>query len=84
MVFGLIALAHVVAYNLIGNSIAHGAITPLIVKGFAISLAQCSIAHPAAAATVVAASYAAKKALTSNNDEEWYSIHHNFYKIIIK
>ena len=43
---GFIALAHVFEYNLIGNSVAHGALSLSIIKGFAISLAQCSIGHP--------------------------------------
>ncbi|KAK8836684.1 hypothetical protein M9Y10_037621 [Tritrichomonas musculus] len=58
---GFIALAHVVGYNLIGNTIAHGAITLPIIKGFAISLAQCSIAHPIAAGTCAAGGYIVKK-----------------------
>ena len=49
MLGGFIALAHVFEYNLIGNAVAHGALSLPIIKGFAISLAQCSIAHPVAA-----------------------------------
>ena len=68
MVFGLIALAHVVGYNLIGNAIAHGGLTLAITKGFAISLAQCAVAHPAAVATYAAAGYGIKKFSSASND----------------
>lgn len=61
-------MAHVVQHNLIGNAIAHGAINLPILKGFAISLAQCAIAHPAAAAAYAAAGYGIKKLVENDND----------------
>ena len=56
MLSGFVALAHVFEYNLIGNAVAHGTLTIPIIKGFIISLTQCSIAHPAAASIIVAGS----------------------------
>ena len=70
MVFGLIALAHVVTYNLIWNAIAHGGLSLAIAKGFAISMTQCAIAHPAAAAAVAAVGYGTTKALSDKDSDQ--------------
>ena len=68
MVFGLIALAHVVEYNLIANAVAHGSLSLPILKGFALSLTQCTVAHPAAAAVYAAVGYGVKTLLCNHDN----------------
>ncbi|KAK8847069.1 hypothetical protein M9Y10_019646 [Tritrichomonas musculus] len=57
---GLIAFGNLVKVNLIGNAIAHGALSVPILKGFALSLSQCAVAHPITAGVLTAAGFIGK------------------------